>query len=97
MRTVSEAPSGRRFRSNRSLASCWGDEFGSDGQVPGYDFVYGCFDVGYFFIGRGLWQGKVEFAFLAFNVCRYGSAASEEVDHGTVYDGGYSVLLCPLS
>ena len=81
MRTVSEAPSGRRFRSNRSFFLL-GDEFGSDGQVPGYDFVYGCFDVGYFFIGRGLWQGKVEFAFLAFNVRRYGPAASEEVDHG---------------
>ena len=79
MRTVSEAPSGRRFRSNRSLASCWV----MNSVVMGRCRAMTSFTV------VSMWvisssvgacgRAKSSLLFLR-------SAASEEVDHGTVYD-----------
>ena len=88
------SPFGQSFQVEASRCFFLGDKFGRDGQVPCDDLVDGCFDVGYFFIGRGLWQGKVEFAFLAFDVRRHGMRFTM-CSHVCI--GGYSVLLCPLS
>ena len=63
-----------------------GDEFGRDVQVLRDHFVHLCLYLLDFLFGRSRGKGKVELAFLAFDMSRYRPAAAEQIDHGTVDD-----------
>ena len=62
------------------------DIFGGDGQMAGYNLIDLLFQLFNLLWGRTGFKPVIQLAFFALDVCRYGTPAAEEPDHGLIDD-----------